>query len=176
MKAETWSAAEIRQAGGLEAYIRRRAGQEDMGVILRIREVGRVGKKGGKQRNAEALRIPTEDEEQKAVLAWAEQNRGRCPALGLLFHIPNGGSRGKAEAGRFKAMGVKKGVPDLFLPAPRDGWHGLWVEMKRLKGGRVEPEQEDWHEKLRAAGYRVEVCRGAEAAIQVIAAYLGIKP
>lgn len=47
--------------------------------------------------------------------------------------------------------------------------------MKRIKGGRVSPEQEDWHAKLTARGYRVEVCRGAAAAIAVLKDYLGMK-
>ena len=31
-----------------------------------------------------------------------------------MHHIPNGGKRGKAEAARLKAMGVKPGVSDIF--------------------------------------------------------------
>ena len=117
-------------------------------------------------------RIPTEDEEQIALMRWAALATPAHPELRLLFHIPNGGSRGKAEAGRFRAMGVKPGVPDLFLPVPRSGFHGLFVELKRTKGGRVSPEQEEWLRALVDKGYMARVCPGWEAASRAILAYL----
>ena len=115
---------------------------------------------------------PTEDAEQMALFRWAELQAGKYPELRLLFHIPNGGSRGKAEAGRFRAMGVKAGVPDLFLPVARGTWHGLFIEMKRRKGGRVSPEQEDWMQALVFQGYAAIVCHGMEEAAREIAHYL----
>ena len=39
--------------------------------------------------------VPTEDEEQIAVMSWAALMEGRYPELRLLHHIPNGGKRGK---------------------------------------------------------------------------------
>lgn len=115
---------------------------------------------------------PTEDQEQIALVNWARMQEKRYPELRLLFHIPNGGSRGKAEAGRFRAMGVKAGVPDLFLPVPRFGWHGLFLEMKRAKGGRVSPEQKKWIADLEAQGYCALVCCGFEEATANIMVYL----
>ena len=70
-----------------------------------------------------ALPVPTESEEQQTLFSWATMQSGRYPELRLLYHIPNGGSRGKAEAGRFKAEGVKSGVPDLCLPVARGAYH-----------------------------------------------------
>ena len=116
--------------------------------------------------------IPTEDAEQMALMKWAAIMCGRWPELRMLFHIPNGGSRGKAEAGRFRAMGVKPGVPDLCLPIAKAGKHGLYIELKRSKGGRVSEEQAAWITELRARGYAAEVCRGWEEAARVIEAYL----
>jgi hypothetical protein len=43
--------------------------------------------------------------------------------------------------------------------------------MKR-NGGRCTPEQKAFHEDLRAQGYRVEVCYGAQAAIDTITHYM----
>ena len=37
---------------------------------------------------------------------------------GRIFHIPNGGRRGKLQAIRFKAMGVEAGVLDLCILNP----------------------------------------------------------
>ena len=115
---------------------------------------------------------PREDEEQTALIAWAEYNKSMRPELKLLLHIPNGGQRRKSEAARFKAMGVKRGVPDLFLPVAKGGFHGLWIELKRQHGGIVSAEQEGWITQLRMMGYKAEVCRGWEAAAEVITSYL----
>ena len=119
--------------------------------------------------------LPKEGQEQAALMSWAQMQSWRWPELALLFHIPNGGGRSKAEAGRFKAEGVKAGVPDLFLPVPHGGYHGLFIELKRQAGGRVSTEQKEWIEKLREQGYRVEVCKGWEAAAEVIKEYLGLE-
>jgi hypothetical protein len=52
------------------------------------------------------------------------------------------------------------------------GYHGLYIEMKRAKGGQLSPPQKEWIDRLRAEGYRVEVCAGADAAMEVITGYL----
>ena len=71
--------------------------------------------------NATSLPVPTESVEQQCLFRWAAFQSGRFPELALLYHVPNGGSRKKAEAGRFRAEGVKAGVPDLCLPVARGG-------------------------------------------------------
>lgn len=81
--------------------------------------------------NAPSLPVPTESVEQQCLFRWAAFQSGRFPELALLYHVPNGGSRKKAEAGRFRAEGVKAGVPDLCLPVARGGFHGLYIELKR---------------------------------------------
>ena len=115
---------------------------------------------------------PTEDQEQIALFRWADCLSGAHPELRTLFHIPNGGYRTPVEAARFKAMGVKAGVPDIFLPVARKGYHGLFIEMKRLRGGRLSDAQRGWIEALKRCGYRAEVCHGWEAASEVILTYL----
>lgn len=116
--------------------------------------------------------LPTEAEEQTTLLSWCGMQEGRYPELGLLFHIPNGGKRGKAEAARFRAEGVKAGVPDLMLPVARGSYHGLFVEMKRRAGGQVSREQKKWLERLREQGYATAVCRGWEEASKALQWYL----
>lgn len=112
-----------------------------------------------------------EEREQIVVMRWAELAAGKYPALRRLHHIPNGGQRSKATAARLRAAGVKSGVPDLCLPCARGGYHGLYIEMKV---GRNKPtaNQADWLGYLRHAGYRAEVCWGADEAIGVITEYL----
>lgn len=103
------------------------------------------------------LRVPTEHEEQREYVRWFRKS---YPDVRIMA-IPNGGARSQATAGRLKAEGVSPGVPDLFIPA----W-GLWVEMKRTKGGRVSPEQKDWHQYLASCGYRVIIGHGQTDAIK----------
>lgn len=117
--------------------------------------------------------VPSEGVEQATLFSWAKMQEHRWPELRLLFHIPNGGSRGKVEAARFKAEGVKPGVPDLFLPVARGRYHGLFIEMKRRKGGRASEEQKAWITELRKQGYVAEICRGWQEAADLIAEYLG---
>lgn len=117
-------------------------------------------------------KTPSEGAEQAALIEWAHRASGRCPELRLLFHIPNGGSRGKVEAARFKAEGVKAGVPDLFLPVARGGYHGLFIEMKRKKGGRVSEAQKGWITALNKQGFYAVVCYGCEDAAKTIKIYL----
>ena len=115
---------------------------------------------------------PTEEQEQVTVFQWAEIMSNRFPELRYLMHIPNGGLRSKSEAVRFKRAGVKKGVPDLFLPVARKGYHGLWIEMKRQKGGRLSPEQKEWIDGLFNQGYLAVRCDGADEAIGMLERYL----
>lgn len=120
--------------------------------------------------------VPHEDTEQIWLFRWAaDMQRLKYPELELMHHIPNGGHRSKAEAGRFKAEGVKAGIPDVFLPVARNGFHGLYIELKRQKYGRLSPDQEDKIPKLRAQGYRVEVCKGFQQAADLIEDYLSGK-
>lgn len=114
---------------------------------------------------------PSEHEEQSALMDWAELGSRIDPRLLLLFAIPNGGHRHIGVARQLRDEGVKPGVPDLFLPVPSKGFHGLFIEMKSLKG-RPTPEQSDWLVKLAEQGYKVAWCRGCEAAIAVIEEYL----
>ena len=73
---------------------------------------------------------------------------------------------------RLKAEGVVAGVPDVFLASPRQGFHGLYIEMKRQRGGTVQATQKELITALRQAGYRVEVCKGWWEAREVIENYL----
>ena len=45
-------------------------------------------------------------------------------------------------------MGVKSGVPDLMLPIPKGGYHGLFIELKKEVGGITSKEQIDWSQFL----------------------------
>ena len=116
--------------------------------------------------------IPTEHEEQKTLIEWAELQRKANPELKMLYAIPNGGHRNKIVATKLKAEGVKSGVPDMCLPVPRGGYHGLYIELKRLRGGRVSAEQKIWIDCLEKQGYQAIVCNGWFEARTAILDYL----
>ena len=116
--------------------------------------------------------IPTEAQEQTTLFKWAALMARKWPELRLLHHIPNGGSRNAIEAARLKAQGVKPGVPDIFLPCAKKGFYGLYIELKRQKGGRVSEEQKDMIDALRDESYKVAVCKGWEEAKNVITEYM----
>jgi len=116
--------------------------------------------------------IPTEAQEQKALFEWARWNTKRYPALELLYHIPNGGSRNPIEAHNLKCQGVKPGVPDICLPVPSHHHTALYIELKRRKGGRVSEAQKKMIFNLKKYGNMAVVCYGWEQAKDVILNYL----
>ena len=114
-----------------------------------------------------------EHNEQVKLFAWSEWARLDWPELGLLFAVPNGGRRDAVTGARLKAEGVKAGVPDVWLPVARQGYHGLVIELKADEKKRPTKEQERWIAELMEQGYLAVVCHGAEAAKGVLRSYLG---
>lgn len=116
----------------------------------------------------------SEDTEQIKVISWAKWQEHVYPALGLLYHCPNGGSRNRAEAVKLKQMGVRAGVPDLHLPAPKGIYPGLYIEMK-YQDGRLGDSQKEFLRLAAQAGNYCAVCYGAEMAINVLTEYLRLR-
>lgn len=120
---------------------------------------------------------------QQKLIARARRAAAKHPEFDLLVHVPNGGvtSGFRAKNGawvsragmRLKAMGQKRGFPDLFLFVPKDGYHGYAIEMKR-EGEKPKPHQTEVHKMLRAQGYKVEWFDDLEAAWNGLCAYLGL--
>ena len=115
---------------------------------------------------------PLEEIEQEHVFLWASMEERAYPELAMLYAIPNGGKRAIKTAIALKAQGVKSGVPDMCLPVARGAYHGLYIELKRQRGGTVSEAQKEWITALAEQGYKAVVCRGAEEAIKVIKEYL----
>lgn len=118
------------------------------------------------------MNCPTENQEQAALFEWAEVASGRYPELRMLHAIANGGKRDGRTAAVLQRTGVKPGVPDLCLPVARGEYHGLYVELKRQRGGAVSASQKVWLERLKAQGYKAIVCKGWIAAKDEIEKYL----
>lgn len=148
---------------------------------MTIEEYKALQGKGGKKKGS------PEHDEQVALFYWAELNSSKIPSLKLLMAIPNGASYGGGGgrwniAKRMKDEGVKKGVPDVFLPVPMtymnegqvtDMKAGLWIEMKAGKN-KPSDEQSWWMFNLQEMGYRVEVCYSSSEAIDIINEYLDL--
>lgn len=90
----------------------------------------------------------------------------------LLIAIPNGGQRDVRVARKLKAEGVVAGVPDLFLAVARGQSHGLWIEMKNGKAGRVSEHQHYMLDALERQGYKGVVCRTFDEFMKEINEYL----
>lgn len=115
----------------------------------------------------------SEHEAQVTVIDWAAWHEGQHPELGLLFAIPNGGHRHVKVAVMLKAEGVKAGIPDLMLACARQGWHGLFIELK-IGSNKPSAAQLKRLAALTEQGYLAVVCWGADEAIDVIKDYLGM--
>lgn len=116
-----------------------------------------------------------EHKEQATLIEWwAILCRERGYSQDMLFAIPNGGARNAITGAMLKAEGVRRGIPDLFLAMPSCCFHGLFIEMKKTKGGVVSEYQKNIHEQLRNQGYDVAICKGWAEARQVICEYLGV--
>ena len=116
--------------------------------------------------------VPLEDAEQRVIFQWAAMETAARPELGLLYAIPNGGKRAIKTAVALKKQGVKSGVPDMCLPVARGGYHGLYIELKRVKGSHISREQLQWMDALARQGYQCAICKGWEMARDVIIDYL----
>ena len=108
-------------------------------------------------------RSPSEHEEQVGLVNWFRERFNGV----LIFAIPNGEKRAISVAKRLKAEGVVRGVPDLFIPE----WN-LWVEMKRVQGGRLSPDQKNMISYLESIGQTVIVGKGARHASELILNYV----
>lgn len=142
-----------------------------MALRLTERQIAKLLRR--KPAPSKRIPVPTEHEEQTALFEWAARRLSLYPELDLMFAIPNAGAGAqKGQAGKMKAEGVKPGVPDTFLPVARQRYHGCFIEMKRIAGSRVEPEQIEWQAKLQAQGYFTAICKGCEEAQELLVAYL----
>ena len=75
------------------------------------------------------------------------------------FHVPNGGRRSKAEAGIFKGLGVRAGVPDLVLLFP--GGRTAFIEIKAGKG-RLSAAQKAFRNTAEGFGFPFVECRAVD--------------
>jgi hypothetical protein len=119
-------------------------------------------------------KYPPEAWEQEQIFRWARTNQIQFPELQLLNGSLNGFKLGTGQSVKAKKQGMRKGYPDIFFPIPNLGYHGLFIELKKVKGGSISKEQKVWLKKLTDQGYLAVVEKGYINAINRIKEYLGI--
>ena len=72
-----------------------------------------------------------------------------------IFHIPNEGKRSLKSALTLKRMGLKNGVPDIFVSVPCGQYHGMYIEFKSAKGKLTTDQQEFLSDALAKCYYTI---------------------
>jgi hypothetical protein len=120
----------------------------------------------------------SEHDEQAAVIDWARDMEWKWPCLKWLHSSLNGifipGKRTTAYKiiNHLKAEGMVKGIPDLFLPVARKGYHGLYIEMKKGHAEELTPEQIDFIDFANDEQYCAARCDGRREAVEQLEWYL----
>jgi hypothetical protein len=81
------------------------------------------------------------------------------PNRGLIFSVPNGGTRNIREAMTFKATGLLKGASDLIVIFPNGKL--CFIELKMPKGIQ-SAEQKDFESRVKLLGYEYHLIRSLE--------------
>jgi len=94
-----------------------------------------------------------------------------------LFAVPNGAKRSASDGYNQKLLGLKAGVPDMFLSLPNDTYHGLYIEFKvpaspGVAKGTLTENQKKVIPRFRGVGYKVVICYSAAEAITEVYNYL----
>lgn len=109
-----------------------------------------------------------EDALQKDVAKFLDM---ALPPNAVWYHVPNGGKRSKAQAGIFKAMGVKAGVPDIHILF--EG-RSIYIELK--VGKRKETmAQVMMRHRLTMAGAVCTVCRSLDEVADFLEPVVGLR-
>lgn len=114
----------------------------------------------------------SEYNEQCKVFEWASYHTKKYPFLSFMFSTLNGVPLTIIQGRKAKKSGNKKGVPDIILPYPSQGYHGLFIELKFGKN-RPTKYQKEYIEYLNAHNYKAVVSYGAKEAIREIREYIG---
>jgi elongation factor P hydroxylase len=95
----------------------------------------------------------SEDRIQQLSYQWFHNNYPMY--RGLLFHVPNGGSRNAREGAKFKTMGVRPGVADFLFMLQGVTYN---IELKTLTG-KQSKHQLDWQRLVEQQGFKYFVVR-----------------
>jgi len=119
--------------------------------------------KGGKMSQL----IPTEFQEQVVLVAYLDYLVKTKKILAFTAIPQNMWTRSIQQKIKAKREGVRPGFPDLVIVTHHEV---IFLEMKRVKGGRVRPEQLKWLAKLDGKQTVTAVAMGADDAIRYVEA------
>ncbi len=107
---------------------------------------------------AKPKRNDFEHQLQVSLFAWMFIQRNKYRGLDLAYSTGSGlrlpiGLRVKA----CKAGVIKKGLPDVVIPAARRGYHGLYIELKS-EDGTTSKDQIEFIRRLNEENYLAVVC------------------
>lgn len=120
---------------------------------------------------------PTEYEECVAFVDWLRLNN--IPHAHISNESQSGTKNAMIRGAKLKRIGQSRGVfdYDIFVPIKGitgevDCYQQLKIEMKRIKGGTISPEQKIWLKIYELAGIPSKICKGADDAISFVKKYL----
>ncbi len=92
-----------------------------------------------------------------------------------VIHIANERKTSPWYGSMLKRLGVRKGVPDLLFPKPCTirGFHGLWIEVKTLKG-KPSKEQIAFIDEANTDDYYACFAYGSQQIIDVVCDYFSV--
>jgi len=112
-----------------------------------------------------------EDKIQRECVRWF--NNTYClkhhNPRGIIFSVPNGGTRNDKEAMVLKATGLLAGVSDLILILPNS--RILFVEFKTEIGAQ-SATQKEFESRITALGYVYALVRSADEFKSIVLYYL----
>lgn len=88
-----------------------------------------------------------------------------------LFSIPNEGVRNPVNGARMKAMGRRKGAPDMVLLA--SGGRVVFFEFKSEKG-KISAEQKAFHETIRGWGGMVYIVKSFDDFCEIVSSEIKV--
>ena len=130
-------------------------------------------------RNFKKEKVPLESDEQIELFKWKDRmvKKGFKELWGLNASM-NGVRLPMGLAKKVKTLGLSPGFPDINLPVGRELngeiYLGLYIELKRIKGGVISEDQKIWADYLIQHGYSHSFCLGWKHAATIICTYLGI--
>lgn len=130
----------------------------------------------GNRQPRKANACPHEETEQILLFQWRDIAVKTIPELRWLHSSLNGVPLSPGLASKMRRMGMTRGVVDVFLPIVRNGYSGLYIEMKRSNGvpSHLSASQKEFLAFAREQGYRAEWCKGWIPARDLILEYLKV--
>ena len=110
--------------------------------------------------------IPSEYEECKTLVIYLELLKSKGDILVFTKTAQETFTKSFWQKNKNRVTGVRAGLPDYVIVFK----NGIvfFLEMKRIKGGRLSPAQNDWISALLQTDCIIKVAKGAEEAILII--------